>query len=97
MSSANLNHRTPPCNNRLPPPFAPTIVPIRMQKNIKTANPPSASIMYNRTVLPCSYRRQPGFLVILIWKGKSIMIDIYSKDKIQIPMPWQPLFPEEMV
>lgn len=25
------------------------------------------------------------------------MIDIYSKDKIQIPMPWQPLFPEEMV
>lgn len=25
------------------------------------------------------------------------MIDIYSKDKIQIPMPWQPLFPKEMV
>lgn len=25
------------------------------------------------------------------------MIDIYSKDKIQIPMPWQPLFPEELV
>lgn len=25
------------------------------------------------------------------------MIDIYSKDKIQISMPWQPLFPEEMV
>lgn len=25
------------------------------------------------------------------------MIDIYSKDKIQIPMPWQPLFPEKMV
>lgn len=25
------------------------------------------------------------------------MIDIYSKDKIQIPMPWQPLFPDEMV
>lgn len=53
----------PPCNNRLPPPFAPTIVRIRMQKNIKTANPSSASIMYNRTVLPCLFQRQPEPLI----------------------------------
>lgn len=43
--------------------FAPTIVRIRMQKNIKTANPSSASIMYNRTVLPCLFQRQPEPLI----------------------------------
>lgn len=32
-------------------------------KNIKTANPSSASIMYNRTVLPCLFQRQPEPLI----------------------------------
>lgn len=50
-------------NNRLPPPFASTIARIRMQKNTKTANPSSASIMYNRTVLHCFFQRQPEPLI----------------------------------